>query len=60
MMNSKAARRRKRKKLAKLKTCATVPKIRIPIAKANQPHKTITDYDRKASKLLKSKGFNEA
>lgn len=58
-MNSKAEKRRKRKKLAKLLTSAKYPKMRIPIAKPNQRHKTINDYDRKASKLLKSKGFDE-
>jgi hypothetical protein len=58
-MNSKAEKRRKRKKLAKLITSAKFPKIRIPIAKPNQSHKTINDYDRKTHKLLKSKGFDE-
>ena len=56
-MTSKAQKRRKRKSLAKSKTCAVIPKIRIPVAKSNQPHKDLKDYDRK---LLKSKGFDEA
>jgi hypothetical protein len=59
-MNSKAEKRRKRKKLAKLITSATNPKKHIPVAKPSLRHKTIKDYDRQLSKLLISKGFNEA